>query len=90
MPGAAGFFQLCDEIAGDELLMVKIVKQSHLRMIDGLNDFECLLDDHADQIFAMNDDIVMELRSGAGIVSRSKRGPLSKSSTTQTFEDAVG
>jgi starvation-inducible DNA-binding protein len=52
-------------------------------------DYHLLLDDHADQIFAMTDDIVLEPPSGAGIASRSKRGPLSKSSTTQTFEDAV-
>src|ERR1700721_3965150 len=53
-------------------------------------DYHLLLDDHADQIFAMTDDIVLEPPSAAGIASRSKRGPLSKGSTTQTFEDAVG
>jgi hypothetical protein len=52
-------------------------------------DYHLLLDDHADQIFAMTDDIVLEPPSGEAIASRSKRGPLSKSSTTQTFEDAV-
>jgi hypothetical protein len=38
----------------------------------------------------MDDPFVLEPPSGAGIASRSQRDPLSKSSTTQTFEDAVG
>ena len=53
-------------------------------------DYHLLLDEQADQIFAMTDDIVLEPPSGAGIASRSKRGQLSKGSTTQTFEDALG
>src|SRR5208337_942455 len=35
------FLQLCDEIAGSNLLMVKIVEQPHLRVTDGLNNLEC-------------------------------------------------